>query len=175
MIRPGPEAIAGVEELLAHALALESESEARYAELADSMEVHNSPETAELFRRLSAYGAAHAEDVSRRATGLSLPAISPWDYKWTCPEGPETACMEDAHYLMSLREALDLALHNESRGRDFYAEVAERSPHPEVRRIATELRDEEEGHVALLRRWLAEAPQGEGRQADDPDPPNMPE
>ena len=58
--------------------------------------------------------------------------------------------MEDAHYMMSKCQALELALHNEVRGRDFYAEVAAKSPDAEVRQVAEEMAAEEDTHVKML-------------------------
>jgi rubrerythrin len=169
------QSIESLAEFLAHALELEVESAERYRELADNMQVHNNLEVAELFRKLARYGDAHAAEVQERAAGLQLPYISPWDFKWSCPEAPEAPCMENAHYLMNKCQALELALHNEIRGRDFYVQVAAASSDPEVREAATEMAAEEEGHVAMLREWVTrEACVAEQRPADL-DPPNMPE
>jgi rubrerythrin len=83
--------------------------------------------------------------------------------------------MEDTNYLMNTGQALELALHNEIRGRDFYAWVAESTPDPEVRRIAEEMAEEEREHVALLKKWLThERPKAE-EPLEDLDPPNIPE
>ena len=167
--------ILSVGEFLAHALELEIESRERYRTLADSMEVHHNSEVAELFSQMARYSDMHAREVELRAEGTEIPAIAPWDFKWKCPESPEAPCLEDANYLMTKHQALNVALHNETRGRDFYAEVAGSSPDPEVRRIAQEMADEESEHVTLLLQWIArEAPVEEIPQ-EDLDPPNMPE
>ncbi len=170
-----PGDIATVAEFLSHAYALECESAERYEALADSMETHHNPDVAVLFRRLAEFGEQHAEEVQRRAVGIELPRISPWDYKWSCPEGPETACMDEIHYLMAPAKALDIALHNELRGRDFYAQVARESANEQVRSIAAEMAEEEDGHVALLREWIERVPLELGEPLEDLDPPNMPE
>ncbi len=176
MSKKGPDSIASVEEFLAHALALEAESAERYRELADTMEVHNNEEVAGLFEQLAEYGEAHAREVAERAKGRELPEISPWDYKWTCPEGPESACTDDMHYLMTTCDALRMALHNEIRGRDFYAAVAALSPDPEVRVIAAEMTEEEDQHVDLLNVWIARQSVDEpAPPQEDLDPPNTPE
>lgn len=167
--------IDSIAEFLAHALELELESAERYRELADSMDVHNNPEVAALFRKLAGYGDDHADEVKERTGDMELPRIPPWDFKWSCPEAPEAPCMEDAHYMMSKCQALELALHNEVRGRDFYAEVAEKSPDTEVRKVAAEMAAEEDTHVEMLKSWFErESCEFQGVQ-DDLDPPNMPE
>ncbi|MFM1892231.1 MAG: hypothetical protein RLZ44_1308 [Pseudomonadota bacterium] len=167
--------IESLPEFLAHALELEVESAERYRDLADVMQVHNNLEVADLFRKLAAYGDRHAAEVQQRAAAHQLPVISPWDFKWSCPEAPEVPCMEDAHYLMTKCQALELALHNEVRGRDFYAAVAARSLDPEVQQAAAEMAEEEDCHVRMLREWFARESCDMVKPPSDLDPPNMPE
>ena len=163
-----------IAELLAHALELEHESAARYEQLADSMEVHHNVTTAEQFRHLATLSHEHAATVEERAVGIELPRIPPWEYKWSCPGSPETDCLDhEPHYLMTRVEALHLALHNERRGYDFYAQVASGSNSPEVRALAARLAAEEADHIAMLRGWLADAEDLPPRQ-NDLDPPNVP-
>ena len=170
-----PQIITSLGEFLAHALELEQESAERYRELSDSMEMHNNLEVAELFQKLAHYSQLHAREVQERTQGLEIPAIAPWDFKWNCPESPEAPCMEEVNYLMTPLQALELALHNEIRGRDFYARVARESPDPEVRSTAGELVEEEDGHVTLLQQWIARADFQAESPPEDLDPPNMPE
>ncbi len=167
--------IESLAEFLAHALELEVESAERYRELADNMRVHNNPEVSELFRKLAHYGDTHAAEVEQRAAGFELPYISPWDFKWSCPEAPESPCMEDAHYMMTKCQALELALHNEIRGRDFYAQVANGSSDPAVREAAAEMAAEEDTHVNMLREWVAREACVTEKRPLDLDPPHMPE
>jgi rubrerythrin len=167
--------IESIAEFLAHALELEVESAERYRELADNMQVHNNLEVAELFRKLARYGDAHAAEVRQRAAAYELPYISPWNFKWSCPEAPEVPCMEDAHYMMNKCQALELALYNEVRGRDFYAQVADASTDPAVQQAAAEMAAEEGEHVAMLREWVAREACSAEQCPTDLDPPNMPE
>ena len=167
--------IESLAEFLAHALELELESAERYRELADNMQVHNNLEVSKLFRELARYGDEHAAEVQERTTGFELPYISPWGFKWSCPEAPEALCMEDAHYLMNKCQALQLALHNEIRGRDFYAQVAASSSDPAVKKAATQMAAEEDTHVAMLREWVTRESCARETPPLDLDPPNMPE
>jgi rubrerythrin len=164
-----------VEEFLAHAAVLEQESVERYDELADSMEVHNNPEVAQLFRKLAHFGEKHAHEVEKLAEGMELPQIPPWEFKWSTPESPESASSEDASYLMDKQQALAIALLNEQQGRDFYARVADTSPNPEVRAMAAEFSREEDEHIALLKAWQANLGDPESEPLEDLDPPNIPE
>ncbi len=169
-----PQEIETVEELLAYALELEEESVDRYETLADEMEIHHKVQVAELFRCLAEFSEVHAGEVRQRTAGIPLPKIPPWEFKWNCPGSPEGDCMdEDVSYQMTTRQALELALYNETRGRDFYAQVAVESANPEVRRLAMEMADEEAEHVALLDQWLAREEMKEQASEDDPGLPSM--
>jgi rubrerythrin len=171
-----PPSIETIGEFLAHALELEHESAERYRQLAQSMEIHNNQVIAELFARLAQMSQEHAKEVEERAAGVDLPEIPPWEFKWNCPGSPEADCMEqDLSYLMTTVQALNLALHNEIRGRDFYAHVAVDSPSREVRHLAGEMTEEESEHVDLLKDWLATASHRDEAPLEDLDPPNMPE
>ncbi|MET0082100.1 MAG: ferritin family protein [Sedimenticola sp.] len=164
-----------VEEFLAHAMELELESVERYEQLADSMEVHNNLETAALFRKLAHYGQKHAHEVELLSAGMTLPKLPPWEFKWSTPESPESVPMEEAHYLMDAYLALVLALHNEKRGQDFYAKVADSSPNPDVRAMASKFSDEEQEHINLISSWKENLRDPANRPQEDLDPPNMPE
>lgn len=173
-----PESIASVGEFLAHALELEYESAERYRELAGNMTVHNNPEIAELFGYLARMSDLHAQEVEEHAKGIELPQIPPWDYKWAAGGSPEANAAEqdeEISYLMTPIQAMHLALHNEIRGRDFYARVAAGSPDPEVRRLAAEMADEETEHADLLEQKLARMDPSRAQPVEDLDPPNMPE
>lgn len=169
--------IDNVPEFLAHAIALEDESAENYEMLADTMEVHHNNEVAELFRKLMGYSEQHAEQVRERASGISLPDIPPWEYDWSCPDVPEGGdCFSEAvDYLMTPYQALDIAMHNEIRGRDFYAWVSRESPDAEVRRLAGEMADEETEHVELIKTRMQRSDISDEPPQEDLDPPNIPE
>jgi rubrerythrin len=166
--------VESVAEFLAHALELEHESAERYIELAESMEVHHNTQVAHLFRRLAAMSEAHASEVQGRAAGLHLPRIPPWGFKWSCPGSPEGDCSHaQVSYLMTAAQVLEVALLNETRGRDFYAWVAASSPNPQVRTLAAEMAHEEGGHVTLLGAWIQDEAYRTTDPPEDLDPPNI--
>jgi rubrerythrin len=162
-----------VEEFLVHAMELEEASYEHYDELADSMEVHNNLQVAELFRKLANYSRLHAEQVHQRAANLTLPHITPWDFKWKCPTSPEAFCMEEADYMMNSSKAMEIALFNEVRGRDFYQHVADSTSSEAVKKLALQMVEEENWHVEMLREW--QASMQEEFPQEDLDPPNIPE
>lgn len=157
--------------LLAYALALELEASERYADLADQMTTHNNPEVAGIFERLSRIEKLHADQVREKAANVDLPEIGASAYRWETPEGPETTDFSDVHYLMSAHQALQLALHNECRARDFFARIAAEATDQDVVDLAAEMVEEEKEHVALMEEWLAKYPPSDEAFTDDPDPP----
>ncbi len=173
MNKDGNKRIETVEEFLVHAMELEEASHEHYDELADSMEIHNNLQVAELFRKLANYSRLHAEQVHQRVANLTLPQITPWDFKWKTPNSPEAFCMDEADYMMNSTKAMEIALFNEVRGRDFYQYVADSTSSEAVKKLALQMVEEENWHVEMLREWQASM-QDEFPQ-EDLDPPNMPE
>jgi rubrerythrin len=169
----GASPIASVPEFLVHALELEHESTERYQELSQSLALHSNPSVAGLFRHLSAMSAAHAQEVQGRSADFDLPKIPPWGFKWHCPGSPEGDCGGgEIHYMMTVRQALEVALLNETRGRDFYAAVGRESPDPQVRALAVEMAAEETEHVDILTAWLQKHVEHPNAALEDLDPPN---
>lgn len=160
---------------LAHALELENEAAERYDELADSMEAHNNPDVAKLFRELGGYSRKHAAEVKEIAQKHGpIPKVAPWEFQWDGNnESPEAAAWENTHYLMQAHHALKLALIGEVQGNRYYASVAAETKDPEVARLAREFAEEEAGHVAIIKSWLERYPQPKEGWDDDPDPPNI--
>lgn len=163
--------ISDLDTFLAFSLALEEEAAERHDELADMMEVHNNPEVAGIFRKLAGYSRLHAGEVRDRSRGSDLPKIAPWDFGWETPEAPETADIAAVDYLISPAQALRVALSNERRARDFYAAVGRDSPDADVRALASEFAEEEQGHLELLEQWLERIPEEDTSATFDPDPP----
>ncbi|MDJ0949198.1 MAG: ferritin family protein [Alphaproteobacteria bacterium] len=169
----GPDApvIESLEELLAHAYALELDAVARYTELAAQMEVHNNPELAVMFAKLAKIEQLHADQIAERAKGLDLPTLSPWDYQWPSFESPEAVDSSQAHYLMTPYQALLLSLAGETAARDFYQALLQAAENPEVRALAEEFVEEEEEHVRLIEEWMAKYPAPEPGWNEDLDEP----
>jgi rubrerythrin len=162
-------------EFLAHALAIEQEAAARYQELGDQMVAHNNSAVAELFFWLSRIEADHAEQVARKAQGVGLPAIQPWDYKWIGFESPESAAHEDAHYLMAPFQALEIALANEQRAAQFFERVAGTTRDESVRNLAQEMAADERQHVVYVERAMAKHARPDADWAEDLDPAHEPD
>jgi len=157
---------------MAHAYAMEVEAAERYAEFADAMEVHNNREVAELFRKLSRIEQRHADQILEQMGWKQSPVASA-GYRWEGMEGPETADPTELHYLMQPYHALQIALHNEKRARDFFAHLAKITGNPGVRKGALEMREEEAEHVHLIEGWLKRTPKPDANWQADQDPPAL--
>ena len=165
--------ISNIAELLTHALALEVEAVARYAELADIMATHNNPEVAGLFMKMSDIEKLHVESIHHQISARKLQPVPDITYQWISAEGPETTDLADLHYLLQPRQALTLALLNEQRAREYYQDILDTTTDQETRSLAGELAVEEEEHVALLQAWQAKFPPAEDDWEHDDDQPNI--
>jgi rubrerythrin len=160
-----------VDELMQQAMAMEREAEARYTELADIMEQHNNPEVAELFRKMALYEGGHVHQLAADM-GVSDDVVEPREAGvWVTAETPETVPMDEIHYLMHPWHALSLALAAEERAVAFFDRMIEQTDNEAFRATATEMRDEEIEHVALVRAWMERVPPPD--DVVDPDPPRL--
>jgi rubrerythrin len=162
--------LASASEFMAHAYAMEAEAAERYAEFADSMEMHNNREVAELFRKLSRIEQIHADQILEHMGWKHSPVVSA-NVRWAGTEGPETADPTELHYLMQPYHALQIALLNEKRARDFFAHLAKVATNAGVRNGALEMERDEAEHVRLIEEWLARTPKPDANWETDPDPP----
>jgi rubrerythrin len=117
----------------------------------------------------------HAQEVRDHAKGRSLPVIAPWDFGWENMEGPETGDIGAVNYLMNTAHALQIAMGNEQRAHDFYYQISQESPDPEIQAMAGEFAEEEKEHLELLEMWMDKTDESADEQIYDPDPPHMPE
>jgi len=165
--------ISSAEELLAYSLALETEAVERFNDLADQMETHHNYEVADLFRKLAKIEGLHIDNVNRASEGRELPNLLAWEFEWDDGESPEGGSMEDAHYLMLPWHAIELAMQGEKRAVAFFRHVADTAVDDKVLKMALELVEEEEEHVALLMEWQERFPKPDKDWDEDLDPPAM--
>ena len=159
-----------LDELMAQALVMELDAAQRYNEFADMMEIHNSPEVAQWFRKMAVIEGKHATQIMAEMGWKEAPAHA------TTPvfegfEAPESAPIDDVHYLMQPWHVLQLALANEERAERFFAHLASVATVESVRKAARELQEEEREHVALVKAWMLKVPQPDSNWDHDPDPP----
>ena len=163
---------AGYAEFMARAYVMEMDASERYADFADQMEVHNNPEVADLFRKLSHIEGLHAQRILEEM-GWTQPPRALLSWRWDEePEPPETAPVTELHYLMQPWHALEIGLRNERRALKFFERLVKSASMPAaVKKVAKEMADEEREHVRLIEQWMKRVPKPEPGWDRDPDPP----
>ena len=162
-----------VQELMAHAYAMEAEAAERYAEFADAMQAHNNPGVAELFRKLSRIEHLHAEQILEAMHWSAPPPEPSGGYRWRGLGAPESGEHGELHYLMQPYHALLIAQRNEERARRFFNAVMKGTSDPDVRTCAAELEEDEAEHVHLIEQWIARTPAPDPQWERDDDPPML--
>ena len=163
-----------VAEFFAQALAIEIEASERYEALADQMEVHNNGRVAAIFRKMALIEAEHRKEIARRA-GNALVGGRPASFSWTGPEGPEAIDFSDVHNLMTPRQALLLARHNEERATHYFEAIADSADDSEIAAFARTMAEDERQHVVWVDRWLEKFEADDPDWDVDPDPPVLPD
>jgi rubrerythrin len=159
-------------DFLARAWAIEVEAVERYSTLADTMEEHNNPEVAELFRKLARIEQLHADRIVEQNRSQRPQQATPeGKLRWDDSEGQETADPGELHYRMQPYHALQMALAGEQRASRFFENVARSAKSATVRETALEMAAEEVEHVRLIEDWISRTPLPDENWAYDPDPP----
>lgn len=150
--------IGSIAELYAHALAVEREAAARYAELAEFMSDHDNAPVAALFARLAQIEEEHADAIVARARGLEVPALRTFEHTWFDAGPPETIAHEFVFRLMTPHDALKVALEAEQRARGYFEQVFANATDPNVKMLAAAMIQEEQQHIEWVERALATDP-----------------
>lgn len=160
-----------LDEFMVYALAIERDAVDRYTVFADAMETHNNREVAAMFRTMAGYEAKHAEQIKAQMGWTQDPKLPAGGLNWPGFESPETAPIDEVHYLMQPWHALQLALAAEQRAEAFFRALAKVAKVESVRKAARELQAEEAEHAALVKAWMAKVPKPDKDWSNDPDPP----
>ena len=155
-----------VEVFLAHAIRLEREAADRFGQLAVAMDTSGNKAVAKLFSQLETYSRLHLAEAVARSGFRKIPELGPEEFVWPDCESPESAAIWAADPLIGADEALETALAAETAGLEYYAAVLALATDPEVIAFAREFVEEESGHVAELKRWLAARKTGQSAPAD---------
>jgi rubrerythrin len=162
--------ISSVADLFAVAYQIETDAVERYTMLADQMDSHNNPELAAVFRDLARAEGIHAAEIRRLAGDMDVAAHADKVAKWQKTESPEAAELGAAHYLMTRREALQLALAGEERALAYFQHVVASVSDPNIKELAKKFVEEEAEHVELCHRLLRKHPASAADEQFDPDP-----
>ena len=163
------------EHLLAQVYAMKCESEDRLQDLIDSLNQHNNSAAADIFSRTNELIKCSIKNIEHRVQGIQLPEIPPWESQWHCEEQPDHQCIENAHYLMTPLQALDLAIFNEKRLQDFFIQQIDKGINEEIRLIADEFLVQEKQLTRKMSSWKKQLEKSQTEQNEDFDPPNVPE
>jgi len=175
MSSASPININSIEEFLAHSLALKCETEDRLQDLADCLEEHNNLDVAVIFRELQKLAEDSVSEIEQLAEGLELPSIPIWEFQWYCSNSPESACIDNAHYQMNTRQALELAKFNGKRTHRFFMMVLDQVDIDEIQTSAQQLLGYEENFISRIEQWLQDIGDEDQPMCSDLDPPNTPE
>ena len=145
-------------ELYAHAIAIERQAAARYADLATRMADEGRDDLARTFDLLAGEEASHLQALLARTRGVALPHIAEDRYQWLSDEGPETVARQFFFSLMTPRDALHVAHAAELRAQAFFERVFMTCDDPALRALAREMAAEEQEHVRLIERLLERTP-----------------
>jgi rubrerythrin len=158
-------------QLYAIAYEIEVDAVERYKLLADQMQTHNNDALARIFLDLARAEGLHADEIRRLAGDLGVESKRGPIGSWRT-ESPESVDLNAAHYLMTPRDALQMALAGEERALAFYTGLASAAVDPAVKKLAEDFVEEELEHVELCHRLLRRYPLTAGvTRDDDPDPP----
>lgn len=163
------------EHLLAQVYAMKCESEDRLQDLIDSLNQHNNSAAADIFSRTNELIKLSIKNIEQRVQGMQLPKIPPWESQWHSTEQPDCLCIENAHYLMTPLQALDLAIFNEKRLQEFFIQQIDKAFNEEIRLIANEFLVQEKQWTVQMHSWKEQLEKSQTEQNEDFDPPNIPE
>ncbi len=149
--------IGSIAECYAHAMAIERESAARYAEFAELMAERGEEATAALFERLARFDAQHADALAVRASGLALPRVSPVEHSWV-DDAPPEAVSHELFQLLTPHYAIRIALTNEERTQALFEDVMASAGDPDAQCLAAEISAEGTDQIRDLREALARTP-----------------
>ncbi len=161
--------VSSLQDLFAIAYQIEANAVERYLALADQMETHNNPELANIFRDLARAEGIHRDEIKRLAGDIEIVNHAAKVAKWAKGDSPEEADFGAANYLMTPRDALELALAGEERALAFFSHVVDTAADPKIKEMAAEFVEEEAEHVNLCNRLIRRYPAG-GSSPTDPDP-----
>lgn len=145
-------------ELYAHAIAMEREAAARYAEFAQRMSDLGNSAAAEIFATLAVLEGEHLEALLRRTRGMDVPEVRSHEYRWLDAGPPETPARELVFRLLTPHQALNIALDAERRSEAFFEQVLITSGDPALRALAREMAADEGEHALMLERLLERTP-----------------
>ena len=138
------------------AIRVEEEAYERYSELADQMEMHDTPDAAHFFRFMMGNEDKHRAELAERRRELFGDAPSTVTRAMIFDiEAPD---YDEARAFMTVRQALHTALRSEEKAHAFFVAALPQIQNGSVKTLFEDLCAEEVEHQELVRRELAKAP-----------------
>lgn len=137
---------------LAHAVKLEAAAEQGSDNIADAMVTLGNSEVEAFFRKMAEFSRWHLKEAMDRAGFNHVSELPEDGYVWPNGIPPESPAWFGIDGLMSVEQAVDLALEAERRGFEYYTAIAQTDSDPRVRAMAEKFAEEERGHVEQLER-----------------------
>lgn len=138
------------------AVLIEEEARDRYAELAQQLELHHTPEAAAFFSKMARIEELHRESlVAKRSSSFGSQPTTVSRKLIFDVEAPE---YDEARAYMTVREALETALRSEIKAHDFFDSALKQLTDPAVTALFQALREEEVEHQELVKGQLSRLP-----------------
>lgn len=156
-------------DLLDLAIMAEEEAAERYAEFADQMELHHNMPASRLFRGIHERELEHLGRLrdERRGRSDRPAAVQPLHFF----DPVEAPSYERAHYKMTPRQILEVALEAERNAAAFYGSLVKNLRDDEARAVARACREEEIRHVEQVEEELRKLPPTSPTWEEDHDEP----
>ena len=139
------------------------------------MSEHNNHTAADIFAQSIELIQISLKSIESMSKDLTLPDIPPWKYQWKYQQQPDSLCLDQAHYLMTPLQALNLVVFNESQIEAFCLQYAENGVNENIRQIAKKLSSQEQYLIEQMQSWHEQLDKMDINHEEDYDPPNMPE
>ena len=155
----------GTRDALDLAVLVEEEACERYTELSQQMETHRNAEAGRFFRFMADNEAKHRAALAARR--YLLFGSEPTAVHRAMIFDIEAPDYSEVRALDTERMALRVAMRAEEKAHDFFVAALEQVTDSEVRKLFTELRDEEVHHRELVEEQLSRLPPDPALTAED--------
>ena len=147
------------------AILVEDEAQERYADFAEQMDQHRTPQAAQFFRYMVENEAKHGRELLARR--IQRFGDAPRSVTRAMIFDIEAPDYDAARAFMSPRKAMEAALASEVKAHTFFVSALPALKDAEVRALFEELRDEEVDHQELVKVELAKLPPDSGLSDED--------
>ena len=152
---------------------IELEAKKRYTEFAESLGTRGVDDAGAVFRSMAINETKHCEEIAERR--LALFGDQPAKVRLEDIYDVEAPDLGEVRWNMSALKAYQIALFSEQKAFAFYDEALEFVDQPDVRALFEELREEEDEHVKMLVKIIANLPPSAEVELEDEDyDPNRP-